>query len=193
MYLHEYRSGVEELRGVGPVLRERLESLGIRTLAQLLRLYPRGYQDRRRLYKLAEAEPDTPVNVLVRVRARAWIGRGYRKTLKVAVEDSSGRASLLCFGRNYLSATLKPGQWFWVWAKFRRARGELQAGTFELEAYEPNKDRAEYARILPLYPLTEGLKQNTLRQLMQTALPSVTADLDEQLPLQLRKRRDCLP
>ena len=193
MYLHEYRSGVEELRGVGPVLRARLEGLGIKTLAQLLQHYPHGYQDRRRLYKLAEAEPDVPVNVLVRVRSRAWIGRGYRKTLKVTVEDSSGRASLFCFGRHYLSATLQPGGWFWVWAKFQRRHGELQAGNFELEAYEPNKDRAEYTRILPLYPLTEGLKQKTLRQLMRNALRDVAENLDEEIPLQLRRRRDCLP
>jgi ATP-dependent DNA helicase RecG len=133
MHLHEYREGVEELHGVGPVLRRRLERLGIRTLADLLSHYPKSYQDRRNKDNLAEAERTDRVNVLVRVRSRAWIGRGYRKILKVGIEDETGRGALLCFGRSYLSGILQPGKWFWVWGRFQRRRGELQASDFEIE------------------------------------------------------------
>ena len=99
MYLHEYRQGVGALRGVGPVLERALGRLGIHTLDELLRHYPRDYQDRRRPDELAAAAGREWANVAVRVTSRAWIGRGYRKSLKVLVEDASGRAALLCFGR----------------------------------------------------------------------------------------------
>jgi ATP-dependent DNA helicase RecG len=193
MHLHEYREGVEELHGVGPVLRRRLERLGIRTLADLLSHYPKSYQDRRNKDNLAEAQRTDRVNVLVRVRSRAWIGRGYRKILKVGIEDETGRGALLCFGRSYLSGVLQPGKWFWVWGRFQRRRGELQASDFEIEAYEPGRERADYARILPIYPLTEGLNQNAIRQLMRRALEILRPDLSEELPPSLRERRDCLP
>jgi ATP-dependent DNA helicase RecG len=193
MYLHEYREGVEELHGVGPVLRRRLERLGIRTLGELLRHYPKSYQDRRHKDSLGAAEQADRVNILVRVRSRAWIGRGYRKTLKVGIEDETGRGALLCFGRGYLSGILQPGKWFWVWGRFQRRHGELQASDFEIEPYEQGRERAEYARILPIYPLTEGLSQNAIRQLMHRALELVLPELDEELPSDFRERRGCLP
>jgi ATP-dependent DNA helicase RecG len=193
MHLHEYREGVEELHGVGLVARRRLERLGIRTLAELLRHYPKSYQDRRHKDSLDTAQRADRVNVLVRVRSRAWIGRGYRKTLKVGIEDETGRAALVCFGRSYLSGVLQPGKRFWVWGRFQRRQGELQASDFEIEAYEQGRERADYARILPIYPLTEGLRQTALRQLMRRALDIVQPELSEELPPALRERRDCLP
>jgi ATP-dependent DNA helicase RecG len=192
MHLHEHREGVEELQGVGPVLRRRLERLGIRTLDQLLRHYPKNYQDRRHKDSLKDAAASDRVNVLVRVRSRAWIGRGFRKTLKVTIEEEGIRATLLCFGRNYLSRILQPGKWFWVWGRFQRRHGVLQATDFEIEAYEAGRERAEYARILPIYPLTEGLSQNAVRQSMRRALEIVQPELEEELPQALRRRRDCL-
>jgi len=192
MHLHEYREDVGELHGVGPVLRRRLERLGIRSIGELLRHFPKSYQDRRHKDHLAEAEHTDRVNVLVRVRSRAWIGRGYRKTLKVTVEDETARAVLLCFGRNYLSGILQAGKCFWVWGRFQRRNGQLQASDFEIEAYETGRERADYARILPIYPLTEGLSQNAIRQLMRRALETVQPGLEDDLPPALRKRRDCL-
>jgi ATP-dependent DNA helicase RecG len=193
MHLHEYREGIEELHGVGPVLRRRLERLGIRTLDQLLRHYPNSYQDRRHKDSLKDAEASDRVNVLVRVRSRAWIGRGYKKILKVTIEEEGTQGALLCFGRSYLSGILQPGKWFWVWGRFQRRHGVLQATDFEIEASEVGQERAEYARILPVYALTEGLSQNTIRQLMSRALEIVQPELEEELPPALREQRDCLP
>jgi ATP-dependent DNA helicase RecG len=192
MHLYEHREAIEELRGVGPVLRRRLERLGIRTFEQLLCYYPNRYQDRRHKDSLRDADASNPVNVLVRVRSRAWIGRSYKKTLKVVVEDEGTQGALLCFGRGYLSGILQPGKWFWVWGRFQRRRGVLQSTDFEIEAYQAGQERPEYARIIPIYPLTEGLTQNAIRQLVRRALRVVQPDLEEELPPVLRKRRNCL-
>ena len=192
MHLHEHQEAVEQLRGVGPVLRRRLERLGLRTLEQLLRYYPSSYQDRRHKDSLKDAGASNRVNVLVHVRSRAWIGRGYNKTLRVTIEDEGAQGALLCFGRNYLSGILQPGKRFWVWGRFQRRQGLLQATDFEIEAYEEGQERPEYARILPIYPLTQGLTQNAIRQLMHRALEIVQPGLEEEIPPSLRKRRDCL-
>lgn len=192
MYLHEYRSPVGQLRGVGPVLQRRLARLGIHTLEQLLRHFPKTYQDRRRMDTLTAAPQEDRVNVLVQVRSRVWIGRGYRKTLKVIVEDKSGRAALMCFGRNYLSRILQTGKWFWVWGRFQRRFNELQASDFEIEAYEPGRENAEYARILPIYALTEGLTQSVLRQTMRRAMEGIEGHFEQELPRPLREKHGCI-
>jgi ATP-dependent DNA helicase RecG len=192
MYLHEYRQAVGALRGVGPVLGRALERLGIYTLDQLLRHYPRDYQDRRRPDELAAAAGKEWATVAVRVTSRAWIGRGHRKILKAVVEDAGGRAALLCFGRPYLSRVLQPGKWFWVWGRFQRRSGELQATNFEIEAMDPEGHRAQFARILPVYALTEGLSHNALRRLVRRALDTVRAGLSEEIPALLKGRRGCM-
>ncbi len=193
MYLREYRQGIEELRGIGPVLLGRLQRLGIRNLAQLLTHYPRDYQDRRRRDPLAAAAGGETINALVRVRSRLWIGSGPGRFLKVAVEDESGRAALLCFGRAYLAKPLQPGKLFWVWGRFQRRFGELQSANFEIEAYLPGRESSQFEKILPVYPLTEGVSQKRMRQLVREALERVDMELEDELPSAFRERRNLLP
>jgi ATP-dependent DNA helicase RecG len=190
VFLPECLKPVETLRGVGSVLRERLARLGLTTIADLLMHFPRDYQDRRRLDRLAEAAEKERVNVLVRVVASRWIGRGYPRTLKVQVEDESGRASLLCFGRAFLSKVLLPDRRFWLSGRFQRQHGELVCSTFELEPHDPGEASRSFGRILPLYPLTEGLSQTALRVLMGRALEWAEPRLQDALPPALRARRD---
>ncbi len=179
------------LRGVGPVLAGRLERLGLRTLGDLLTYAPRDYQDRRRRDRLAEAAGLERANVLVRVVSGSWFGAGQPRVFKAVVEDESGRAFLLCFGRPFLSRQLQPGRRFWVSGRFQARRGELACSAFELEAYDPQEESRIVGRILPVYPLTEGLSQRTLRLLVAQALEA--GEPAEQLPESLRARRGLPP
>ena len=187
MYLAECTRPVTALRGVGPVLAGRLERLGIRTLADLLRYAPRDYQDRRRRDTLAEAGSRERANVLVRVVSGQWFGRKPPRVFKAEVEDETGRAALLCFGRPFLAKVLLPGRRFRVSGRFQRRGGELACGGFELEAFDPREESRIAGRILPVYPLTEGVSQRALRGLTAQALEAM-ADLAEEVPEGLRAR-----
>jgi ATP-dependent DNA helicase RecG len=178
---------VTTLRGVGPVLAGRLERLGIRTLAELANYAPRDYQDRRNRDRLSEAAGRERANVLVRVVSGSWFGLQRPRVFKAEVEDESGRAALLCFGRPFLSRQLEPGRRFWVSGRFERQRGELACSGFELEAWDPQEESRIVGRILPVYPLTEGVSQRALRRLVAQALEAL-GDLPERLPESLRAR-----
>jgi ATP-dependent DNA helicase RecG len=82
---------------------------------------------------------------------------------------------------------------FWVWGRFQYRGNELQATDFEIEACQPGRSEAEYARILPLYALTEGLTQNAVRQAMSRALQAAQDDLSDELPASVQEARNCLP
>jgi ATP-dependent DNA helicase RecG len=179
LYLAECTRPVTALRGVGPVLAGRLERLGIRTLADLLRYAPRDYQDRRRRDTLAEAGSRERANVLVRVVSGQWFGRKPPRIFKAEVEDETGRAALLCFGRPFLAKVLLPGRRFRVSGRFQRRGGELTCGGFELEAFDPREESRIAGRILPVYPLTEGVSQRALRGLTAQALEAVGAKAGE--------------
>ena len=178
---------VTALRGVGPVLAGHLAHLGIRTLADLLEHAPRDYQDRRRRDQLADAGARERANVLVRVVSGSWFGRSRPRVYKAVVEDGSGRAALLCFGRPFLSRQLLPGRRFWVSGRFQAQRGELSCGGFELEPYDPQEESRIVGRILPVYPLTEGVSQRAMRLLVAQALEAV-GEPEAWIPQSLRAR-----
>ncbi len=178
---------VTTLRGVGPVLAGRLERLGIRTLADLASYAPRDYQDRRNRDRLSEAAGRERANVLVRVVSGSWFGLKPPRIFKAEVQDESGRAALLCFGRPFLSRQLQPGRSFWVSGRFQRQRGELACSAFELEPYDPREESRIVGRILPVYPLTEGVSQRALRLLVAQALEAL-GEPQQQLPESLRAR-----
>jgi ATP-dependent DNA helicase RecG len=194
MLLRECRQEIRSLRGVGPVVAGRLAKLGIQNYGQLLRHYPRSYQDRRHLDRLASAAALERANVLVEVRSRSWLGRGQPRVLKVVVSDGSAQAALLCFGRGYLAGSLLPGRRFWVSGRFQLRRGELASSNFELEPCEPEEPEgrplrsALLGKILPFYPLSEGLSQRLMRRLVLEALQEVGADLEDEVPEHLRQR-----
>ncbi|HUJ73873.1 MAG TPA: ATP-dependent DNA helicase RecG, partial [bacterium] len=110
--------------------------------------------------------------------------------MKAVVADETAEASLACFGRAFLRRVLVPGRKFFVWGTFRARRGELQSSDFELEPWSPHPDA--FGRIVPVYPLTEGLTQAALRRLVAEALRAVEADLEPSLPEALRSARRVL-
>ena len=180
MLLSELTREVASIHGVGPALAERLARLGVKTLRDLLLYLPRGYEDRTAVVPLAQASRLEKASVVVSVVGVADIGWGRSRTLKALVSDESGEASLLCFGRAFLRRVLVPGRKFFVWGSFRTRRGELQCSDFELEPWSENP--AGFGRILPLYPLTEGLTQATLRKLMSRALADLAPSIEPGLP-----------
>ena len=51
---------IRVLPGIGPKKAELFAKLGVSTLADLIRFYPRDYEDRTRLLPIASLEADTP-------------------------------------------------------------------------------------------------------------------------------------
>jgi len=76
-----------------------------------------------------------------------------------------------------------------VYGAFRPQRGQLQASSFEVEESEGPEAASSFGRILPVYPLTEGLQQRQLRQLVARALSLPALGSEEELPRELLQRR----
>ncbi len=187
MLLAELTQDVSTLHGVGPVLAARLGRLGVATVRDLLQLLPRGYEDRSVTVPLREAGAREKAAVVATVTAVADIGWGRARTLKATVSDGTGEAALVCFGRRFLRGVLAPGRKFFIWGSFRSRRGELTCSDFELEEW--SESPASFGRILPVYPLTEGLTQQALRKVMDRALALVLPQVEPGLPPLLARSR----
>ncbi len=190
-FLREYSQELRYLKGVGPVVASLFKKVGIGSISDILLYFPRDYVDRRSIDRIRDSFNKEQVNLVVRVVAQDVIGWGKKKTLKVYVEDESGRAALVCFGRNFLSRLLLPGKWFFVSGSFSYKYGEIQSTNFEVEPISANND--VHKRIVPIYPLTEGLTQKQVRRVVKSALEFVRDNISDELPPSLIKKYSFMP
>ena len=158
------------LRGVGPALAEKLHKLGVYVVPDLLFLLPLRYEDRSRLSRLGTLRPGQKAMVEGEVMLAEVAFRG-RRTLLVRIGDGSGQLTLRFF---YFSRRQQ--------AQFKTgvrvtAYGEVRAGPVGMEIVHPEyrilrEDQpVELSDALtPIYPLTEGVQQGRLRNLVNQAL-----------------------
>jgi ATP-dependent DNA helicase RecG len=187
VFLGEMTQDVASLRGVGPVIASRLVRLGVRTLCDLLLLLPRGYEDRSVATPLDRAASVEKAFVVATVTGTALLGWGRTRTLKATIADESGEATLVCFGRPFLRNVVRTGSRFCVWGSFRVRRGGVECSDFELEPWSERP--LGFGRILPLYPLTEGLTQAAVRRAVGRALDIALPKIEPGLPEELYRSR----
>jgi ATP-dependent DNA helicase RecG len=200
MFLGELQKPVGILHGAGAKAVERLARLGIETIADLLLYAPRGWEDRSSFVPIAFAGTETPLLSVVEVVDQQWFGRPPRQTLKVIIRDETGSASLICFNRNFLSRKLLIGKRFIIHAPVQYRRGELQSTSFDFEPVEDSElsrreslgtpvpshlEGSSIGRVLPLYPLTEGITHSFLRELIRQGLEGFGKYVDNEIPPEL--------
>lgn len=124
-----YSTPVKNLRGVGEAKEKALAKLGIRCAGDILRHYPRAYQNRAAVITAAEAGmTDGPVSLVLTVDAEpkdALIRRGMR-LLKVRASDGTGVVHITFFNQPYLKDVFRPDATF-------RFYGKAGAGTLRCD------------------------------------------------------------
>lgn len=156
------KDNISCLRGVGAKRAEALKKLNIKTIGDLLWLFPRKYEDRRNVLSVMEAPLDTDVLISGRVVTAGLSGNPYSRSrlLKVLIEDNTGTVQLLFFNGKYLANYFKPGAEFVFFGKITLRNGIRQMT--HPEFHKPG-DKGDIRGLIPVYPLTEGLTQNQLR------------------------------
>ena len=196
---------VTKLPGVGPRRAEALAKLGIRTIEDLLRHYPRRYEDRRKAVPVSSLVDGAPALTRVCVYrvapppAFARGGMAPRIPMKVFCRDESGEMTLLFFNARWLTRAFQVGAEYWVYGTaHRELTGTWMAHPdFEPAASGGAEDEgpdagARGAGIAPVYPLTAGISQKYLRGLVRAALPSA-GHLPEILPQTITSGRRLAP
>ncbi len=178
--------GIEQLKGVGPALAQRLQRLGINNIQDLLFLLPRHYEDRTRITPMGALMPGMSVVCEGEVRL-ADVANGRRRAMLVRLHDGTGSLTLRYFHFRMAQKDNYP-------AGLRiRVYGEVRAGPAGPEMVHPESLSTEQdlqhgddLSLTPVYPLVEGLTQRRLRELIMRALPLLDdpAALIDQLPQQ---------
>ncbi|MBT3272214.1 MAG: ATP-dependent DNA helicase RecG [Spirochaetales bacterium] len=190
MFLRELRDSVGSIKGIGKVSQKALEGFGIQTVADLLVHFPRGYEDRQARKSLGEIKAEGQANTVVTIISHSFFGPPGKSTLKILVSDETGTASLVCFGRNFLSRSLVPGRKYFLFGHFAYRFNELQSSSFETEPF--TSQPSNFGIILPIYPLTGALTQNFFRKTIRSAVDDHLNAVDSEMPEILRNRRKLL-
>lgn len=161
---------VTALKGVGAALAEKLAKVGLENLQDVLFHLPLRYQDRTRITPIGALRPGQDA-VVEGIVAGADVVTGRRRSLLVRLQDGSGTLSLRFF---HFSQAQKDGL---KRGTALRCYGEVRPGATGLEIYHPeyraqNGDEPAPVEqsLTPIYPTTEGLTQQRLRQLSQQTL-----------------------
>lgn len=178
--------GVEKLRGVGPLLSAKLQKLGLYTVQDLLFHLPLRYIDRTKITAIGGVQPLTEVVIEGEVRGSDVVF-GLRRSLVCRVQDHSGLMTLRFFHFNQAQQqSLQTGTKL-------RCFGEVRRGKSGLEMYHPEYQLLNQAQppalaetLTPIYPATEGVTQQRIRDLCGQALKLLEQhSIEDWLPAEL--------
>lgn len=166
-----------------------LETLGIATVGDLLRHFPRRHEDRRSFRPVASLRDGELATVRGRVvSARLQRIRGRLSCVRAGIEDDSGSIEVSFWNQPWLAKSLLPGTEMVLFGKVRR--GGLSGPEYEILHED---DALHVGRIVPIYPLTKGVSNLALRRAMSVALERLGVAPPEFLPAEILDRRGLPP
>ena len=189
-------SPVSRLRGVDSKTAGRLSRLGVQSVRDLLYLFPRRHVDYSTFAKIAELCPGQECSVAADVWDVHEVGGGHqgqRKDTEAVLSDETGNIRVIWFGQRYLARTLKPNTRIAVSGKPEVFRGQLVLESPEYELLDQGQTPIHTGRLVPVYPLTEGLTGRNLRRLTWQAIQEWLGGVDELLPEDLLDRTESMP
>jgi len=173
---------VQFLKGVGPQRAALLERLGLRTAADLLFFFPRDYQDltdQREVDQLEEGHIQSVRGKVEEVEQR--ITRSGRHVVGMLVHSRRGYLRAVWFNQPFMAQRYRPGQPVMVSGKPRREGLLWEMFHPRVETLAEDEEEP-VGKILPVYPLTEGLQQWQLRRIVRGVLETCVDLLEEVFP-----------
>lgn len=187
---------VSRLRGVDTKLSAKLARLDVHSIRDLLYLFPRRHQDYSNYTKVSELVPGEECTVLANVWEVQEVsgGRGgKRKDTTAVLGDETGNLKVIWFGQRYLARTLKPNSRIAVSGKPSVFKGQLVLESPDYEVLDGEQTPIHTGRMVPIYPLTEGLSGRNLRRFTWQALQEWLSGVEELLPSDVLARSGGMP
>lgn len=184
---------VQFVPGVGPQKARLLANLQLHTAGDLVFFFPRDYQDlsdRRAIADLEDNKLQTIRGVVTEVDATT---SGFGKS-RVGVLVSDGRDFLraMWFDQPFMRGKFQPGQHVLMSAKPRLRGGRWEMAHPRVTWLEGEEDEPQ-SRLLPIYPLTEGLSQWEVRRIVAAAVERYGPVLEEVFPQNMLEELQLMP
>lgn len=179
------QTSIKEIKGVGEKTQKLFEKVGIYTVGDLIRYYPRGYDVYEEAIPISEVEEGHIQTVSGAVFGKVQVsGTRNMQVTTAHIKDLTGTIQVIWFRMPFLRNTLKSGQPVTLRGKVTRRRNHLVMEHPELFC-PPDKYDEKLNTLQPIYGLTAGLSNNTVMKAVKQALEGLNLS-KESLPEELR-------
>ena len=183
---------LQYIKGVGPKRSRQLNRLGLDTFFDLLWNIPRAYFNRTNVNKITELKDGEAASIRGKICSTGSSRTRSGMTIfKALVEDDSGAINAVWFNQPFMSRIIKSGQDVFLSGKPRRFSYSLME--LNVSEYEILEDEDIHLKVLPVYALTEGLSQKTMRFITLNSLRGYLDYYPEVLDEKLRKQYNLCP
>jgi len=172
------------------------KALGLETVGDLLRHYPRRYAERGVLTPLKDLRIDEHVTVMAEVAKIDLVPMKQRRgtMVKVVITDGTGRLNVTFFNQRWRGQQLTPGARGLFAGKIGEFRGTRQLINPTTQLLDDESDVADSALLtglIPIYSATGQFPSWNIAKAIHAALGMVELG-DDPLPEEVRKRQDLL-
>ncbi|MCM1174003.1 MAG: ATP-dependent DNA helicase RecG [Blautia sp.] len=182
---------ITALKGVGVKTAKLFSKLGITATEDLLRYYPRDYEQFREPLLITEAEAGEKAAIRGVITGNMTAKRVRNlHILNFTVQDAAGTVQMTFFNMPYLISTLKKGIFYIFRGVLRKQGNRLvmeQPGIYKPEEYEKIA-----GRLLPKYVLTKGLGNQAVTRAVKQAF-ALHGPSEEFLPESVVERYQFMP
>ncbi len=185
------KTPISSLRRVDIKTAQKFARLDVESVKDLLYLFPRRHLDYSRHTKISELIPGEHSTVEVTVWEARVVSLGKSGRLKATealVGDETGNIKIMWFGQSYLAKQFPTGSKIILSGKldfFNRDR-LMESPNYEILSH--SSPLIHTGRLVPIYPLTEGLTARNMRRIVWQALDEWSSSIKEFLPKDLLKR-----
>ena len=177
---------ITTLKGISANLATKFRRLGVRTVRDLLYFFPRRHIDYSKRKTIAELEVGEEQTVVATVWEAKEAILGGRRSTEAIVDDETGNMRVVWFNQPYLAKKLRTNSQLVLSGKVSLFKGMK---VFQSPEYEPltGEDLTHTGRLIPLYPLTEGLSPRVVRRLVKETVDVWAPRLPDFLPEAVRR------
>ena len=178
---------IQFIKGVGPNRATLLNRLGIFNLKDLITYFPREYEDRGKIKTISELEngEESLISAYPAGRINEIKIRKNLTLYKLIVRDETGSCEVTWYNQSYLKNVFRIDTRYKFFGRVARNFNKI---SMQSPVYETEDSNKNTGKIIPIYPLTYNLSQNTIRHIIENGLKEVDGKLEETLPKYLLEK-----
>ena len=172
------RSDIGNLKGIGEKTKSLFHRIGIYTVEDLIRYYPRSFEIYEDPVPVSEAEEGKINTIAGSIFGRIAVsGNRSLQITTLNLKDMTGTIKVIWFRMPFLRNTLGKGGMLILRGRVVRRREGLIMEHPEI-FYPASKYEEKRFSMQPVYPLTAGLTNNTVVKAVRQALEYADASMD---------------
>ena len=179
-----FKTPITALSGYGPKRAGQFEKLGVNSLGELLKFYPRAYEDWTTVEKINNLREGGSYCIRATIGAYVRDSSNWGGTIisKTKVYDDTGTLNLVWFNNRYISQMLVYGKEYFFF-------GKLTVDKYGAQMISPAfADVTKGAVIHPVYRTTAGLSSKVISNAVERALELLPEEVHDPIPEQIRQK-----